>query len=133
LRSAEALAVAQFVKARRAGALEYSSSSRPPPPIRRRCRHRAVQRLHHGEYFRDNACMRVIIYDDLSKQAVPIARCRCCCAAAGPRSHPGDVSICIPLLRAAAKLNDDHGAGSLTALPIIETQATTCRPIFRPT
>jgi len=66
----------------------------------------------------------VIIYDDLSKQASPIARCRCCCAVPRARSYPGDVFyLHSRLLERAAKLSDERGAGSLTALPIIETQA----------
>src|SRR6202049_5093835 len=59
----------------------------------------------------------------------PIARCRCCCALRrarppGREAYPGDVFyLHSRLLERAAKLNDEHGSGSLTALPVIETQA----------
>ena len=77
-----------------------------------------------GEYFRDNGMHGLIIYDDLSKQAVayrqmslPLRR------PPGREAYPGDVFyLHSRLLERAAKLNEDNGGGSLTALPIIETQ-----------
>ena len=78
-----------------------------------------------GEYFRDNGMHAVIIYDDLSKQAVAYRQMSLLLRRPpGREAYPGDVFyLHSRLLERAAKLNDDHGAGSLTALPIIETQA----------
>ena len=78
-----------------------------------------------GEYFLDNGQHALVIYDDLSKHARPTARSRCCCAARrAARRIPGDVFyLHSRLLERAAKLTDAKGGGSLTALPIIETQA----------
>ncbi|NBC34171.1 MAG: F0F1 ATP synthase subunit alpha [Alphaproteobacteria bacterium] len=78
-----------------------------------------------GEYFRDNGMHSLVIYDDLSKQAVAYRQMSLLLRRPpGREAFPGDVFyLHSRLLERAAKLNDDHGAGSLTALPIIETQA----------
>ena len=78
-----------------------------------------------GEYFRDNARHGLIIYDDLSKHAVAYREMSLILRRPpGREAYPGDVFyLHSRLLERAAKLNDEKGAGSLTALPIIETQA----------
>ena len=78
-----------------------------------------------GEYFRDNGMHAVIIYDDLSKQAVAYRQMSLLLRRPpGREAYPGDVFyLHSRLLERAAKMNDDNGAGSLTALPVIETQA----------
>ena len=78
-----------------------------------------------GEYFRDNAQHGLIVYDDLSKHAVAYREMSLILRRPpGREAYPGDVFyIHSRLLERAAKLNDEKGAGSLTALPIIETQA----------
>ena len=78
-----------------------------------------------GEYFRDNGMHAVIIYDDLSKQAVAYRQMSLLLRRPpGREAYPGDVFyLHSRLLERAAKLNDEQGSGSLTALPIIETQA----------
>jgi F-type H+-transporting ATPase subunit alpha len=78
-----------------------------------------------GEYFRDNGMHAVIAYDDLSKQAVSYRQMSLLLRRPpGREAYPGDVFyLHSRLLERAAKLNDAEGAGSLTALPIIETQA----------
>lgn len=78
-----------------------------------------------GEYFRDNAKHGLIIYDDLSKHAVAYREMSLILRRPpGREAYPGDVFyLHSRLLERAAKLNDEKGAGSLTALPIIETQA----------
>ena len=78
-----------------------------------------------GEYFRDNGMHALITYDDLSKQAVAYRQMSLLLRRPpGREAYPGDVFyLHSRLLERAAKLNDDHGSGSLTALPIIETQA----------
>jgi len=78
-----------------------------------------------GEYFRDNAMHAVIFYDDLSKQAVSYRQMSLLLRRPpGREAYPGDVFyLHSRLLERAAKMNDDNGAGSLTALPVIETQA----------
>ena len=78
-----------------------------------------------GEYFRDNKMHAVIIYDDLSKQAVAYRQLSLLLRRPpGREAYPGDVFyIHSRLLERAAKLSDAEGGGSLTALPIIETQA----------
>ena len=78
-----------------------------------------------GEYFRDNGMHALIIYDDLSKQAVAYRQLSLLLRRPpGREAYPGDVFyLHSRLLERAAKLSDDKGAGSLTALPIIETQA----------
>ncbi|KAK2741910.1 Alpha subunit of the F1 sector of mitochondrial F1F0 ATP synthase [Myotisia sp. PD_48] len=77
-----------------------------------------------GEWFRDNGRHAVIIYDDLSKQAVAYRQMSLLLRRPpGREAYPGDVFyLHSRLLERAAKLNDKHGGGSLTALPIIETQ-----------
>lgn len=78
-----------------------------------------------GEFFRDNAKHCLIIYDDLSKQAVAYRQMSLLLRRPpGREAYPGDVFyLHSRLLERAAKMNETHGAGSLTALPIIETQA----------
>jgi F-type H+-transporting ATPase subunit alpha len=78
-----------------------------------------------GEYFRDNAQHALIIYDDLTKHAAAYRQMSLLLRRPpGREAYPGDVFyLHSRLLERAAKLNDDLGAGSLTALPIIETQA----------
>ncbi len=78
-----------------------------------------------GEYFRDNGQHALIVYDDLSKQAVAYRQLSLLLRRPpGREAYPGDVFyLHSRLLERAAKLSDDKGAGSLTALPIIETQA----------
>merc|ERR1719197_1808217 len=78
-----------------------------------------------GEYFRDNAKHALIIYDDLSKQAVAYRQMSLLLRRPpGREAYPGDVFyLHSRLLERAAKMSDDFGGGSLTALPVIETQA----------
>jgi F-type H+-transporting ATPase subunit alpha len=78
-----------------------------------------------GEYFRDNGMHAVIVYDDLSKQAVAYRQMSLLLRRPpGREAYPGDVFyLHSRLLERAAKMNDANGNGSLTALPIIETQA----------
>ncbi len=78
-----------------------------------------------GEYFRDNGMHALIIYDDLSKQAVSYRQMSLLLRRPpGREAYPGDVFyLHSRLLERAAKMNDENGAGSLTALPVIETQA----------
>ncbi len=79
-----------------------------------------------GEFFRDNGMHAVIFYDDLSKQAVAYRQMSLLLRRPpGREAYPGDVFFLHSrLLERAAKLNEDNGAGSLTALPVIETQAS---------
>ena len=78
-----------------------------------------------GEYFRDNGMHALIIYDDLTKQAQAYRQLSLLLRRPpGREAYPGDIFYTHSrLLERAAKLNDAHGGGSLTALPIIETQA----------
>ncbi|VDK31940.1 unnamed protein product [Taenia asiatica] len=78
-----------------------------------------------GEYFRDNGKHALIIYDDLSKQAVAYRQMSLLLRRPpGREAYPGDVFyLHSRLLERAAKMNDQYGGGSLTALPVIETQA----------
>jgi F-type H+-transporting ATPase subunit alpha len=78
-----------------------------------------------GEWFRDNGLHALIIYDDLSKQAVAYRQMSLLLRRPpGREAYPGDVFyLHSRLLERAAKMNEDFGSGSLTALPIIETQA----------
>ena len=78
-----------------------------------------------GEYFRDGAKHAIIIYDDLSKQAVAYRQMSLLLRRPpGREAYPGDVFyLHSRLLERAAKMKEHHGAGSLTALPVIETQA----------
>ena len=78
-----------------------------------------------GEYFRDNGMHALVVYDDLSKQAVAYRQMSLLLRRPpGREAYPGDVFyLHSRLLERAAKLNDENGNGSLTALPVIETQA----------
>src|SRR5438045_4963935 len=119
--------VAQFVKVLEDnGALEYSTvvaaTASDPAPMQYLAPFAACTM---GEYFRDNGMHAVIIYDDLSKQAVAYRQMSLLLRRPpGREAYPGDVFyLHSRLLERAAKMNDEHGAGSLTALPIVETQA----------
>ncbi len=119
--------VAQFVKVlEERGALEYSiivaATASDPAPMQFLAPFTACTM---GEYFRDNGQHALISYDDLSKQAVAYRQMSLLLRRPpGREAYPGDVFyLHSRLLERAAKLNDDNGGGSLTALPIIETQA----------
>lgn len=119
--------VAQFVKKLEdEGALEYSivvvATASDPAPMQFLAPYTGCAM---GEYFRDNGMHGLIIYDDLSKQAVAYRQMSLLLRRPpGREAYPGDVFyIHSRLLERAAKMNDEQGAGSLTALPIIETQA----------
>src|SRR5277367_4047149 len=119
--------VAQIVKTLADyGALEYSivvaATASEPAPLQFLAPYTGCAM---GEFFRDNAMHALIIYDDLSKQAVAYRQMSLLLRRPpGREAYPGDVFyLHSRLLERAAKLNDDLGAGSLTALPIIETQA----------
>jgi F-type H+-transporting ATPase subunit alpha len=119
--------VAQFVKVlEEQGALEYSiviaATASDPAPMQFLAPFTGCTM---GEYFRDNGMHAVIIYDDLSKQAVAYRQMSLLLRRPpGREAYPGDVFyLHSRLLERAAKMNDTLGAGSLTALPIIETQA----------
>ncbi len=119
--------VAQVVdKLKQHGAMDYtivvSASASEPAPLQFISPYTGVTM---GEYFRDNGKHALIIYDDLSKQAVAYRQLSLLLRRPpGREAYPGDVFyLHSRLLERAAKLNDDEGAGSLTALPIIETQA----------
>ena len=119
--------VAQFVKTlEENGALEYSiivaATASEPAPMQFLAPYAGCTM---GEYFRDNAMHAVIFYDDLSKQAVAYRQMSLLLRRPpGREAYPGDVFyLHSRLLERAAKMNADHGSGSLTALPVIETQA----------
>src|SRR6202158_1692889 len=119
--------VAQFVKVlEEQGALEYSiivaATASDPAPMQYIAPFTGCTM---GEHFRDNGMHAVIIYDDLSKQAVAYRQMSLLLRRPpGREAYPGDVFyLHSRLLERAAKLNDEQGSGSLTALPIIETQA----------
>jgi F-type H+-transporting ATPase subunit alpha len=119
--------VAQVVeKLNRYGAMEYTTvvaaNASDPAPMQFFAPYAGVAM---GEYFRDNKMHALIIYDDLSKQAVAYRQLSLLLRRPpGREAYPGDVFfIHSRLLERAAKLSDEEGAGSLTALPIIETQA----------
>jgi F-type H+/Na+-transporting ATPase subunit alpha len=119
--------VAQFVKVlEEQGALEYSiviaATASDPAPMQYLAPFTGCTM---GEYFRDNGMHAVIIYDDLSKQAVSYRQMSLLLRRPpGREAYPGDVFyLHSRLLERAAKMNDANKAGSLTALPIIETQA----------
>ncbi|QPC85886.1 F0F1 ATP synthase subunit alpha [Mesorhizobium sp. NBSH29] len=119
--------VAQFVKVlEERGALEYSiivaATASDPAPMQFLAPFTACTM---GEYFRDNGQHALIGYDDLSKQAVAYRQMSLLLRRPpGREAYPGDVFyLHSRLLERAAKLNDDQGNGSLTALPVIETQA----------
>jgi len=119
--------VAQFVKVlEERGALEYSvivaATASDPAPMQFLAPFSGCAM---GEYFRDNGMHAMIAYDDLSKQAVSYRQMSLLLRRPpGREAFPGDVFyLHSRLLERAAKLNEDNGAGSLTALPVIETQA----------
>ena len=119
--------VAQFVKVlEENGALEYSivvaATASDPAPMQFLAPFSGCAM---GEFFRDNAMHALIVYDDLSKQAVAYRQMSLLLRRPpGREAYPGDVFyLHSRLLERAAKLNDARGGGSLTALPIIETQA----------
>jgi len=119
--------VAQIVKTLEdQGAMEYSivvaSTASEPAPMQFLAPYAGCTM---GEYFRDNGMHALIVYDDLSKQAVAYRQMSLLLRRPpGREAYPGDVFyIHSRLLERAAKLNDANGAGSLTALPVIETQA----------
>jgi F-type H+-transporting ATPase subunit alpha len=119
--------VAQFVKVlEERGALPYSivvaATASDPAPMQFLAPFAGCTM---GEYFRDNGMHAVIAYDDLSKQAVAYRQMSLLLRRPpGREAYPGDVFyLHSRLLERAAKLNDAHKAGSLTALPVIETQA----------
>jgi F-type H+-transporting ATPase subunit alpha len=119
--------VAQIVRAlEENGAMEYSivvaATASEPAPLQFLAPYTGCTM---GEYFRDNGMHAVIVYDDLSKQAVAYRQMSLLLRRPpGREAYPGDVFyLHSRLLERAAKMNDSHGGGSLTALPIIETQA----------
>ena len=119
--------VAQFVKVlEERGALDYSiiiaATASDPAPLQFLAPFAGCTM---GEYFRDNGMHAMIGYDDLSKQAVAYRQMSLLLRRPpGREAYPGDVFyLHSRLLERAAKLNEDEGAGSLTALPVIETQA----------
>ncbi len=119
--------VAQIVKSlEENGAMEYSivvaATASEPAPLQYLAPYTGCAM---GEFFRDNGMHAVIVYDDLSKQAVAYRQMSLLLRRPpGREAYPGDVFyLHSRLLERAAKMNDEHGGGSLTALPIIETQA----------
>ena len=119
--------VAQFVKLlEEHGAMEYSivvaATASEPAPLLFLAPYTGCSM---GEYFRDNSQHAVIFYDDLTKQAIAYRQMSLLLRRPpGREAYPGDVFyLHSRLLERAAKMNDDHGGGSLTALPVIETQA----------
>ena len=119
--------VAQLVKTLEDyGALDYSivvaATASEPAPLQFLAPYAGCTM---GEYFRDNGMHAVIFYDDLSKQAVSYRQMSLLLRRPpGREAYPGDVFyLHSRLLERAAKMNDDHGGGSLTSLPVIETQA----------
>ncbi len=119
--------VAQIVKTLQdAGAMEYSivvaATASEAAPMQFIAPYTACAM---GEYFRDNGMHALIVYDDLSKQAVAYRQMSLLLRRPpGREAYPGDVFyLHSRLLERAAKLNDSQGGGSLTALPVIETQA----------
>ena len=119
--------VAQIVRTlEEAGALDYSivvaATASEPAPLQFLAPYAGCAM---GEFFRDNGMHAVIVYDDLSKQAVAYRQMSLLLRRPpGREAYPGDVFyLHSRLLERAAKMNDDMGAGSLTALPVIETQA----------
>ena len=108
------------------GAMEYSivvaATASEPAPLQFLAPYTGCTM---GEYFRDNGMHSLIVYDDLSKQAVAYRQMSLLLRRPpGREAYPGDVFyLHSRLLERAAKMNEDNGAGSMTALPIIETQA----------
>jgi F-type H+/Na+-transporting ATPase subunit alpha len=119
--------VAQIVKTlEEAGAMEYTivvaATASEPAPLQFLAPFSGTAM---GEFFRDNGMHALIVYDDLSKQAVAYRQMSLLLRRPpGREAYPGDVFyLHSRLLERSAKLNGDYGSGSLTALPIIETQA----------
>src|SRR5467141_2341306 len=119
--------VAQIVKTLQDyGALDYSivvaATASEPAPLQFLAPYAGCAM---GEFFRDNGMHAVMVYDDLSKHAVAYRQMSLLLRRPpGREAYPGDVFyLHSRLLERAAKMNDEHGAGSLTALPVIETQA----------
>ncbi len=119
--------VAQIVRQlEEAGAMEYTivvaATASEPAPLQFLAPYTGCAM---GEYFRDNGMHAVIVYDDLSKQAVAYRQMSLLLRRPpGREAYPGDVFyLHSRLLERAAKMSDANGGGSLTALPIIETQA----------
>jgi F-type H+/Na+-transporting ATPase subunit alpha len=119
--------VAQIVKTLADyGALEYTivvaATASEPAPLQFLAPYAGCAM---GEFFRDNGMHAVIVYDDLSKQAVAYRQMSLLLRRPpGREAYPGDVFyLHSRLLERAAKMNQEHGSGSLTALPVIETQA----------
>src|SRR5882762_3834698 len=119
--------VAQVVdKLQKFGSMEYTTvvaaNASDPAPLQFLAPYTGVTI---GEYFRDHAQHTLIVYDDLSKHAVAYRQLSLLLRRPpGREAYPGDVFyLHSRLLERAAKLNEQYGAGSLTALPIIETQA----------
>jgi F-type H+-transporting ATPase subunit alpha len=119
--------VAQIVKTlEEQGAMEYSivvaATASEPAPLQFLAPYAACTM---GEYFRDNGMHALIVYDDLSKHAVAYRQMSLLLRRPpGREAFPGDVFyLHSRLLERAAKMNEDNGSGSLTALPVIETQA----------
>lgn len=119
--------VAQLVKSlSEAGALEYSiivaATASDPAPLQFLAPYSGCAM---AEYFRDNGMHALIVYDDLSKQSVAYRQmCLLLRRPPGREAFPGDVFyLHSRLLERAAKMSNDKGAGSMTALPVIETQA----------
>ncbi len=119
--------VAQVVKIlEENGAMEYTivvaASASDPAPLQFLAPYAGCSM---GEFFRDNGMHGLIVYDDLSKQAVAYRQMSLLLRRPpGREAFPGDVFyLHSRLLERAAKMNDDNGGGSLTALPVIETQA----------
>ncbi|ATJ90129.1 ATP F0F1 synthase subunit alpha [Acetobacter senegalensis] len=119
--------VAQLVRLlEEKGALQYSivvaATASDPAPLQYLAPYSACAM---GEYFRDNGMHALICYDDLSKQAVAYRQMSLLLRRPpGREAYPGDVFyLHSRLLERAAKMSDAHGGGSLTALPVIETQA----------
>jgi F-type H+-transporting ATPase subunit alpha len=120
--------VAQIVKIlEEYGSMEYSvvvaATASEPAPLQFLAPYTGCTM---GEYFRDNGMHAVICYDDLSKQAVAYRQMSLLLRRPpGREAFPGDVFyLHSRLLERAAKMNEDNGSGSLTALPVIETQAS---------
>ena len=120
--------VAQVVKALEdAGAMSYTTvvaaTASEPAPLQFLAPYTGCAM---GEYFRDNGMHALIVYDDLSKQATAYRQMSLLLRRPpGREAFPGDVFyLHSRLLERAAKMNDEEGAGSLTALPVIETQAS---------
>jgi F-type H+-transporting ATPase subunit alpha len=118
--------VAQIVRSlEENGAMEYSiivaATASDPAPMQFLAPYTAAAM---GEYFRDNGMHALVVFDDLSKQAVAYRQMSLLLRRPpGREAYPGDVFyLHSRLLERAAKMNDTNGAGSLTALPVIETQ-----------